>query len=106
MIQLRLNQTAPIQKAIEYFNEKKPKPSLIVLPTAWGKSILTAYVALNCNDRLLVLQPSKELLEQNIRKYYALCDGFALTRRTCTPVRRTVCWDGSLKTAALRTFLA
>ena len=78
MIQLRLNQTAPIQKAIEYFNEKKPKPSLIVLPTAWGKSILTAYVALNCNDRLLVLQPSKELLEQNIRKYYALCDGFAL----------------------------
>lgn len=78
MIQLRSNQTAPIQKAIEYFNEKKPKPSLIVLPTAWGKSILTAYVALNCNDRLLVLQPSKELLEQNIRKYYALCDGFAL----------------------------
>nr|DAZ26198.1 MAG TPA: Chromatin remodeling complex ATPase [Caudoviricetes sp.] len=77
MIQLRSNQTAPIQKAIEYFNEKKPKPSLIVLPTAWGKSILTAYVALNCNDRLLVLQPSKELLEQNIRKYYALCDGFA-----------------------------
>lgn len=78
MITLRSNQTAPIQKAIDFFNEKKPKPSLIVLPTAWGKSILTAYVALNCNDKLLVLQPSKELLEQNIKKYYALCDGFTV----------------------------
>lgn len=78
MIQLRSNQTVPIQKAIGFFNEAKPKPSLIVLPTAWGKSILTAYVARNCKDRLLVLQPSKELLEQNIRKYYALCDGMAV----------------------------
>lgn len=74
MIQLRTNQYEPIQKAIEFFKEEKPKPSLIVLPTAWGKSILTAYVALNCNDRLLVLQPSKELLEQNITKYFALCN--------------------------------
>ena len=78
MITLRSNQTAPIQKAIDFFNEKKQRPSLIVLPTAWGKSILTAYVALNCNDKLLVLQPSKELLEQNIKKYYALCDSFTV----------------------------
>lgn len=78
MIQLRSNQTEPIQKAIEFFKQSKPKPSLIVLPTAWGKSILTAFVAQNCNDRLLVLQPSKELLEQNIKKYFSLCDGFAV----------------------------
>lgn len=78
MIQLRSNQTEPIDKAIEFFKQANPKPSLIVLPTAWGKSILTAYVAMNCNDKLLVLQPSKELLEQNIRKYYTLCDGFTV----------------------------
>lgn len=76
MITLRSNQSEPISKAIAYFNEKKPKPSLIVLPTAWGKSILTAFVAKNTNDRLLVIQPSKELLEQNFKKYLALC-GFA-----------------------------
>lgn len=76
MITLRSNQSEPIRKAIAYFNEKKPKPSLIVLPTAWGKSILTAFVAKNTNDRLLVIQPSKELLEQNFKKYLALC-GFA-----------------------------
>lgn len=76
MITLRENQEEPIRKAIEFFKEKNPKPSLIVLPTAWGKSILTAFVAQNTTDKLLVLQPSKELLEQNFRKYDMLCGGF------------------------------
>lgn len=77
MITLRQNQEEPIRKAIAYFNEKKPKPSLIVLPTAWGKSVLTAFVAKNTEDKLLVLQPTKELLEQNYSKYMNLCDGYA-----------------------------
>lgn len=77
MITLRQNQGEPIDKAIQFFQEPKSKPSLIVLPTAWGKSILTAYVAKYTNDRLIVLQPSKELLEQNYKKYLHLCDGFA-----------------------------
>lgn len=76
MITLRPNQSEPINKAIDFFKEKKPKPSLIVLPTAWGKSILTAFVAKNSDDKLLVLQPSKELLEQNYKKYIALCGDF------------------------------
>jgi DNA repair protein RadD len=46
-----------------------------VLPTAWGKSILTAFTAKEAGDKLLVLQPSKELLEQNYKKYLALCGG-------------------------------
>lgn len=73
MITLRENQSEPIAKAIRFFQEEKPKPGLIVLPTAWGKSILTAFVAKNTSDRLLVLQPSKELLEQNYCKYMNLC---------------------------------
>lgn len=76
MITLRENQSEPIAKAIQFFQEKKPKPSLIVLPTAWGKSILTAFVAKNTDDRLLILQPSKELLEQNYCKYMSLCGDF------------------------------
>ena len=78
MITLRDNQVEPIRRAIEFFEEKKPRPSLIVLPTAWGKSILTAYVAKNTGDRLLVLQPSKELLEQNYLKYCNLCGGLGM----------------------------
>lgn len=78
MITLRENQAEPIRKAIEFFQEKNPKPSLIVLPTAWGKSILTAFVAKNTNDKIIVLQPSKELLEQNYLKYCNLCGGIGM----------------------------
>lgn len=78
MITLRENQIEPVRKAVAFFREKKPKPSLIVLPTAWGKSILTAYVARDCDDKIIVLQPSKELLEQNYQKYFALCGGFGM----------------------------
>jgi len=73
MITLRSNQKEPIGKAIEFFAQKNPVPSLIVLPTAWGKSILTAFTAKSMDDKLLVLQPSKELLEQNYKKYITLC---------------------------------
>ena len=76
MIELRQNQIEPVRKAIDFFQQDKPKPSLIVLPTAWGKSILTAFVAKECNDKLIVLQPSKELLEQNYLKYCTLCNDF------------------------------
>lgn len=78
MITLRQNQVEPIDKAIKFFREEKPSPSLIVLPTAWGKSILTAYVAKYCGEHLIVLQPSKELLEQNYKKYCTLCGGFGM----------------------------
>lgn len=76
MITLRPNQVEPIRKAVEFFRAKNPKPSLIVLPTAWGKSILTAYVAKETDDKIIVLQPSKELLEQNYLKYLTLCGDF------------------------------
>ena len=75
-ITLRKNQSEPIDKAKAFFKEKRPVPSLIVLPTAWGKSILTAFVAKDMEDKLLVLQPSKELLEQNYKKYTSLCGDF------------------------------
>lgn len=78
MITLRQNQIEPIDKAIRFFREEKPRPSLIVLPTAWGKSILTAYVAKYSGEHLIVLQPSKELLEQNYTKYINLCGGFGM----------------------------
>lgn len=78
MITLRSNQIEPIDKAIKFFRAESVKPSLIVLPTAWGKSILTAYCAKYCDDKLIVLQPSKELLEQNYLKYVTLCGGLGV----------------------------
>lgn len=72
---LRPYQETAVTKAINYFRMERPAPSLIVCPTGWGKSWLTAYVARSIpeEDYLLVVQPTKELLEQNYSKYAELC---------------------------------
>jgi len=71
-MELRQNQIEPTKIGIEYFRETKPVPSIIVAPTAFGKSILIAKIAESIKENLLILQPSKELLEQNLTKYIAL----------------------------------
>lgn len=71
-MQLRENQKEPARIAIDYFSSKKDEPSIIVAPTAFGKSVLISYVANSINDKILVIQPSKELLEQNYNKLLLL----------------------------------
>lgn len=68
MISLRENQVEPVKKGIDFFKQKKPKPSLIVAPTAFGKSVVISNIANEIGDKIIVLQPSKELLEQNYAK--------------------------------------
>lgn len=79
MASLRSYQEEPVRKAIDFFKQESPAPALMVLPTAWGKSWLTAYVArsIDPDDHLLVIQPTKELLEQNYDKYISLCGELA-----------------------------
>jgi len=69
MFELRENQKEPVAKGIEYFSSKKPVPSIIVAPTAFGKSIVIAHIAKGIGEKVLVIQPSKELLEQNYNKF-------------------------------------
>ncbi len=45
-----------------------PGNDLVVLPTGAGKSIVIAQMAKDLNTDVLILQPSKEILEQNIEK--------------------------------------
>lgn len=68
MIELRDNQIEPVRKGVEFFEQKKSTPSLIVCPTAFGKSIVISKIANDTGDKMLALQPSKELLEQNLAK--------------------------------------
>lgn len=77
MLTLREYQKDPVRKAVEFFREENPEPSLLVLPTAAGKSIIAAEVAAACPDPILVVQPTKELLEQNLEKYRLLCGDLA-----------------------------
>jgi DNA repair protein RadD len=71
-MQLRPNQIEPVRKGVEFFNKKKADPSIIVAPTAFGKSIVIAAIAKEVGEKLIIIQPSKELLEQNYNKFIAL----------------------------------
>jgi DNA repair protein RadD len=71
-MQLRPNQIEPVKKGVEFFKTKKPHPSIIVAPTAFGKSIVIAEIAHQLGEKILVIQPSKELLEQNYNKFINL----------------------------------
>lgn len=71
-MKLRENQVEPVEKGVEFFKSKQAKPSIIVAPTAFGKSIVIASIADRIEDKVIVLQPSKELLEQNYNKFVNL----------------------------------
>ena len=71
-MKLRPIQEDPVRFGVEFFKMKKIEPSIIVAPTAFGKSIVIAFITKEINDKVLVLQPTKELLEQNYGKYVDL----------------------------------
>jgi len=76
MFDLREYQVSGYEAAMAFFQQEAPKPGILVAPTAYGKSVLIAHVANNVEGRTLILQPSKELLEQNYNKFISL-GGFA-----------------------------
>lgn len=68
---LREYQVRADQDIIDLLLDKKNNKGLAVLPTGGGKSILVANAARQLGKPILVLQPSKELLVQNYRKFKA-----------------------------------
>lgn len=68
---LREYQKEPIRKGIEFFKQEKSVPSIIVAPTAAGKSLYVAKIAEGVEGNVIVLVPSKELLAQNYEKFRA-----------------------------------
>lgn len=65
---LRPYQEDAVHAAINYF-EVENRKGVIVAPTGAGKSLIIAEIAHRLCSPVLVLQPSKELLEQNYEKY-------------------------------------
>lgn len=65
-------QKKAIELGVQFFKKENNKPSIMVCPTAYGKSILPAFISKELNSNILILQPSKELLEQNVDKYFLL----------------------------------
>lgn len=70
-MELRTNQLHPVSLGIDYFKSPN-EPALIVAPVAFGKSVVIAKVTESISDRVIIVQPSMELLKQNYRKYISL----------------------------------
>jgi len=56
------------KRILDYLYNKDERPGIVVGPTGFGKSYLISSVANKFDGPILVLQPSKELLEQNLEK--------------------------------------
>ena len=67
---LRDYQQQASDAAVEFFMQSKVKHNgLLILPTGAGKSLVIADIASRIDEPLLILQPNKEIAEQNIAKY-------------------------------------
>lgn len=62
-------QQEAIDKAVDFFHEKKKYNAIEILPTGSGKSVVIANIAKSLPGKTVVFQPSKEILEQNFRKF-------------------------------------
>lgn len=75
---LRTYQQNASDAAVRFFSDRKSERNgILVLPTGAGKSLIVADIASKLRQSVLVLQPSKEILEQNYSKYksYGLDNG-------------------------------
>lgn len=72
MFKLRSYQEEAINCGVEVMLSSQPSKELLVLPTGAGKSIIIAEIAKRLNGNILVVQPSKELLSQNLSKFQTI----------------------------------
>lgn len=66
--QLRNYQKQASDAAVAAFSSHSSNNGLLILPTGAGKSLVIADIARRLNGPLLILQPSKEILQQNFAK--------------------------------------
>lgn len=67
-MELRQYQQDCLGKIFWELNASLPGNSICVLPTGSGKSVIIANLAKTLDQPILILQPSKEILEQNLEK--------------------------------------
>ncbi len=66
---LRPYQKEAVEAGVNYFLSKSNKNAILILPTGAGKSVVIANILAPLEGKTIILQPSKEILEQNFAKY-------------------------------------
>lgn len=71
MFTLRDYQKEACDAAVRFFSDKSNANhnGILVLPTGAGKSLVIAEIASRIDEPLIVLQPNKEICEQNVAKF-------------------------------------
>ena len=89
--QLRQYQQEASDAAVRFFKEPSEERhnGLIILPTGAGKSLVIADIASKINEPLLILQPNKEICEQNVAKYSSY--GFPCGVYSASMGMKTIC---------------
>lgn len=67
--QLRPYQSESINLSVNFLNSDSNENALVILPTGSGKSVVIAEILEPMEGKTIVLQPSKEILEQNYEKF-------------------------------------
>ncbi len=67
--QLRPYQSESINVSIDFLHGNSNENALVILPTGSGKSVVIAKILEPLEGKTIVLQPSKEILEQNYEKF-------------------------------------
>ena len=89
---LRDYQQEAVELGLKHLTKPKPQPIVLQLATGAGKSIIIREIAHKLNRKVLVLQPSKELVEQNYEKMMAVEDRTSEVGIYCASLkRREIC---------------
>lgn len=67
--QLRPYQSEAINLSVDFLKSNSKDNALVILPTGSGKSVVIAKIIEPLEGKTVVLQPSKEILEQNYEKF-------------------------------------
>lgn len=72
---LRPYQKESVDAGVSFFKSNSTKNAILILPTGAGKSVVIANILAPLQGKTIILQPSKEILEQNFAKY--ISNGYA-----------------------------
>lgn len=99
-LELRPYQQVAVTKGVEFFRSPARENGVLVLPTAAGKSIILSTIADRLGKDILVFQPNREILLQNLaamKRYTDDCSAYSASVKEKVVKKITFATIGSVK---------